>query len=113
MKILQTQPSAEFKQIEDFPKFKPGTKKVLFERSVEGALHFRPGATKVVTDDEWDHIQNTKAYKKFAARIIAIDIPTPPKKSKAKSADGDSEGSQKNAGDKDSAGKAGKGKKKS
>jgi hypothetical protein len=40
------------------------------ERSVEGAIHFSPGTTKVLTPGEWDHIQ--KCHKDLAGKMCVV-----------------------------------------
>jgi len=41
-----------------------------FERSVKGAIHFRPGCTKVITNDELAYIEKNK--KKLAVKLHVV-----------------------------------------
>jgi len=61
VKVL-TYPTLSPCQIDDF---KPGA-----QRSVKGALHLKPSAVKVFTDDEWNHIQ--KHYKHLASKMKVV-----------------------------------------
>jgi len=62
---------------------KPKTKTVKLERSVEGALHFRPGGTKVISEDELAYIK--KNNKQFAKFIVSAN---PVKEKSKKKSDG-------------------------
>jgi hypothetical protein len=67
MPDVQIQPTAAATQVEGFPD-KVGEKK--FQRSCKGALHIRPGSTRVITADELGFIR--KHYPKLSRSIIVI-----------------------------------------
>lgn len=68
--IVQFPTSAPLCQVEDFPR---GT-----ARSVDGALHVRPGGTKRVTKTELEHLQKIKPWG-VRIRVIKKIVPLPPK----------------------------------
>lgn len=49
------------------------------QRSVEGALHFRPGALRSVTSDELKFIQTRFPGYYDQLRIVQVEKPKPPK----------------------------------
>jgi hypothetical protein len=54
------------------------------ERSVKGALHFSPEATKVITEDELKHVQ--VAHTDFYAKLVVIDPKMKPESAKVAAA---------------------------
>lgn len=66
---VQFPTSAPVCQVDDFPR---GT-----ARSVDGALHIRPGGTKKITKTELDHLKKIKPWGKLI-RVIKKSTPPPP-----------------------------------
>lgn len=64
--IVQFPTSAPVCQVEDFPR---GT-----ARSVDGALHIRPGGTKKITKTELEHLKKIKPWGKLI-RVIKKVVP--------------------------------------
>jgi len=69
VRILRT---AEHTQVEGFPK---GTKEKPFKRSCDGALHIRPGSTKVITEDELGFIKARHPELHRRILVVAKDRP--------------------------------------
>jgi hypothetical protein len=63
--------------VDDFPR---GT-----ARSVDGALHIRPGGTKKLTKTELEHLQKTQPWGRLI-RVIKKVVPTPPASQSVKAA---------------------------
>ena len=81
MPVVYITPAAPAVQVEDFPAPK-GKDAPPFKRSCEGALHLRPGSTRVITADELGHIRkNHKAVARFV-RVLVEDKDIPAKKAK-------------------------------
>jgi len=81
MPVVHISPAAPAVQVEDFstPKGKDAPP---LKRSCEGALHLRPGSTRVITADELGHIRkNHKAVARFI-RVLVEDKDIPSKKAK-------------------------------
>jgi len=70
MPVVRVLPQAENTQVEGFPK---GSKETPFKRSGEGALHFRPGSTKVITDDELGFIKERRPELYRCLLVVAKD----------------------------------------
>lgn len=51
-----------------------------FERSVQGAIHFRPASTKRITEDEWAFLRSAKQHRVFSRRLIKVQVMTAPLK---------------------------------
>lgn len=99
MKQVTTRQVSPF-QVE-FPKTKKVKDKkdpVKFERTKDGALHFRPGTVVILTDDEYDFLQKdmiqsrkfifqgeVKKPKKAKPPMPTMPKPQEPKKAKKKS----------------------------
>lgn len=49
-----------------------------FERSVAGAIHFRPASTKQVTEDEWKFLKTAKQHRVFAQRLVEVQVTVVP-----------------------------------
>lgn len=66
MPVIQFRRHAKQVQVEDFPKG--------CERTVEGAMYVRPGATAVVTDAELKHLEKCK----IPLLVVSKDTPSKP-----------------------------------
>lgn len=66
---IQFPTSAPVCQVDDFP---PGT-----ARSVEGALHVRPGGTKKVTRTELEHLRKVRPWGRLIRTIRKSVSPLP------------------------------------
>lgn len=84
MPVVQYKQAAPLCQVEGFPLAVNTDKKTdagdvvtrKFERSDEGALHFRPGGTMVLTADEFGWLKGNK-LKVFANLLVLADDPAP------------------------------------
>lgn len=65
MPVIQFAKTEAVRQIEDFPKD--------CKRSHDGAMHVRPGSTKVVTEGELDHLRKSKVKVAVLAPGAAED----------------------------------------
>lgn len=70
MPNVQIMPAAPAIQVEGFPK---GSKDKPFKRSCEGALHLRPGSTRVITADELGFIRKNLPKLARFIRVITED----------------------------------------
>lgn len=66
--LVQFPTSAPLVQVDDFPR---GT-----ARSVNGALHIRPGGTKKITQTELEHLKKIKPWGKLIRTIKKV-VPKP------------------------------------
>ncbi len=78
MKQVTTRQVSPFQVEFPITKKVDGKKPVKFERTKDGALHFRPSALAFLTDDEYDFLLNDKTLRlKF---VFQGDVKERPKK---------------------------------
>jgi hypothetical protein len=98
MPVVQFKQTAHACQVEGFPSSVPSEEKPkegeeqktrTFERTVDGALHLRPGGTLVLTADEFGWLKATKPQVFKNLLVLAEDPPPPAKVDKAPKKKGD------------------------